>query len=620
MLKNENIICISSIDWDFIWQGHQEIMSAFARNGNRVLFIENTGVRSPTIRDLSRLRKRLIRWFGSIKGFRQEEESIFIYSPVILPFPYSRIARWINRRLLIRPLKRWMRAAEFHQPIIWTFLPTGTALDIISGIEKKLLVYYCIADFNELTDSPGRLKKTEEDLLRICDIVFAQGKVLEDKCRKFNSNVHVFPFGVNTRAFEDFISSSHSAVPEDAKKIKKPIIGYIGGIHKHIDFKLIDFIAGSHPEWSIILIGPIQTDVSVIQTHPNIYFLGKKNFFELPAYINIFDVCVIPYLKSEYTRTVYPTKLNEYHMLGKPVVSTSMPEVEAFNKENGGLVFVAEDHEEFVCKIEGLIKSNDNSLVKSRIESAKLHSWDERIRRMNGLMEESLIRKDNHQALDWQDRMLLLYKSTKKKVIKAVGAFLVLWLLIFYTPALWFIAEPLKISEPPEIADVILVLAGGVGESGKAGQGYEERVQYAVELYKKGLAGHIILSSGYKYVFEETSIMKALTVYLGVPEEAIILEDKAINVYENIRFAKDILIANGWRKVLLVSSPYNMLRVRLVTMKNIPRVKVFYTPIPRSNFYEHSFKLFSKQVTVEQIRAIMHEYLGILYYKFKGFI
>lgn len=144
MLKNENIICISSIDWDFIWQGHQEIMSAFARNGNRVLFIENTGVRSPTIRDLSRLRKRLIRWFGSIKGFRQEEESIFIYSPVILPFPYSRIARWINRRLLIRPLKRWMRAAEFHQPIIWTFLPTGTALDIISGIEKKtsgLLLY-----------------------------------------------------------------------------------------------------------------------------------------------------------------------------------------------------------------------------------------------------------------------------------------------------------------------------------------------------------------------------------------------------------------------------------------------------------------------------------------------
>ena len=52
MLTSENIICISSIDWDFVWQGHQEAMSAFAEKGNRVLFIENTGVRTPTLRDL----------------------------------------------------------------------------------------------------------------------------------------------------------------------------------------------------------------------------------------------------------------------------------------------------------------------------------------------------------------------------------------------------------------------------------------------------------------------------------------------------------------------------------------------------------------------------------------
>jgi hypothetical protein len=59
MLKNENIICISSIDWDFIWQGHQEIMSALAKNGNRVLFIENTGVRAPRLKDSSRIRNRV---------------------------------------------------------------------------------------------------------------------------------------------------------------------------------------------------------------------------------------------------------------------------------------------------------------------------------------------------------------------------------------------------------------------------------------------------------------------------------------------------------------------------------------------------------------------------------
>src|SRR3989338_438386 len=100
MLKNQNIICISSIDWDFVWQGHQEIMSTFAKSGNKVLFIENTGIRTPNFKDIQRLKKRIINWFKSVKGFREEMDNLYVYSPVILPFPYSRIARFINRFIM----------------------------------------------------------------------------------------------------------------------------------------------------------------------------------------------------------------------------------------------------------------------------------------------------------------------------------------------------------------------------------------------------------------------------------------------------------------------------------------------------------------------------------------
>ena len=124
MLKNENIICISSIDWDFIWQGHQEIMSTFAKSGNRVLFIENTGVRTPNIRDIPRLKKRIINWFKTTKGFKNEMENLYVYSPISLPFPYSRIAKWINKYFLLVPIKRWVKTMEFYEPIVWTFLPT----------------------------------------------------------------------------------------------------------------------------------------------------------------------------------------------------------------------------------------------------------------------------------------------------------------------------------------------------------------------------------------------------------------------------------------------------------------------------------------------------------------
>ena len=36
MITKQDIVCISSIDWDFVWQGHQEIMSAFAGNGSAI--------------------------------------------------------------------------------------------------------------------------------------------------------------------------------------------------------------------------------------------------------------------------------------------------------------------------------------------------------------------------------------------------------------------------------------------------------------------------------------------------------------------------------------------------------------------------------------------------------
>ena len=137
MLKDENVICISSIDWDFIWQGHQEIMSTLAKNSNKVLFVENTGVRAPGIKDIPRLKKRIKNWFRGVKGIRREMDNLYVFSPLVLPFPYSRIARWINRYLILPILEKWMEVTNFSNPVVWTFLPTALSLDIAHNLAKK---------------------------------------------------------------------------------------------------------------------------------------------------------------------------------------------------------------------------------------------------------------------------------------------------------------------------------------------------------------------------------------------------------------------------------------------------------------------------------------------------
>lgn len=59
---------MSSIDWDFNRHGHQEIMSTLSAWGNRVLLVENTDVRSTTLRDWPRLLHRVRCWLRGIPG------------------------------------------------------------------------------------------------------------------------------------------------------------------------------------------------------------------------------------------------------------------------------------------------------------------------------------------------------------------------------------------------------------------------------------------------------------------------------------------------------------------------------------------------------------------------
>lgn len=614
MISGEHIICISSIDWDFNWQGHQEIMSTFARYGNRVLFIENTGVRMPTPRDLPRLIRRLAAWLKSVKGFRQVQERLWVYSPVILPFPYSRLARWLNRKLLLRAITRWTRATKARQqPIIWTFLPTGIALDLITSLDHKLAVYYCIADFEAL--APRRkVQRMEREILQRCDLVFAQGEVLKARCERWNTQVHVFPFGVKWEVF----GNAHQAaddVPEDLRGIPKPIIGYVGGLHRHIDFDLLRFIAAGRREWSVVLVGPVQTDLLGLEECRNVYVLGERAITELPRYIRSFDVGIIPYVQSRYTETVYPTKLNEYHALGKPVVATALPEVVAFNQAYGPLVHIAEDHPRFLEQLQGALNQQDDQVAQRRIAVAREHAWDARIEQMSRRIEEALQRVSEDLPAGWKERMTAAYRQPRRRTLRTAGALVGLYLVLFHSPLLWWLAAPLTVAQPPVHSEAIVVFAGGTGESGKPGQGYEERVAWAAQLYRWEYAKKLVFSSGYTYAFREPEVMKALAISLGIPAEDILVEERAANTYQNVVNVRPILDRHGWKTVLLVSSPYHMRRSLLVFRKQAPDVAVVPTPIPHSVFFNRS-----GGVKLQHWWAILHEYAGIVYYWLKGWI
>src|SRR5258705_12061107 len=112
MITGRDIIYISSIEWDFLWQAHQEIARRLAAAGNPVLYIENTGVRAPGLRDTKRVASRLGRWLRAQRsgGAREVTKNIFVYSPLVLPPFGSVLQRLLNRRVCLRRLARISRA------------------------------------------------------------------------------------------------------------------------------------------------------------------------------------------------------------------------------------------------------------------------------------------------------------------------------------------------------------------------------------------------------------------------------------------------------------------------------------------------------------------------------
>lgn len=624
MLKNENIICISSIDWDFIWQGHQEIMSTLVKNGNRVLYIENTGVRAPGIRDIPRLRKRIKNYFRGIKGIREEQKNLYIFSPVVLPFPYSRVARRINKFLLLNVLIRWIKILDFANPVIWVFLPTDLTFELIRNIGNKLIIYYCIDNFSASSIYAKKIENSEKRILQKADLTFVTSKALYDHCSVYNKSVSFFPFGVNMDNFEK-VRLSKTDRPDEFKTINKPIIGYIGGIHKWIDQELVKTICLGLPDFVFVFIGPIQTDILPLSNINNIIFLGSKEHQELPCFIKYFSAAIIPYVVSEYTKNVYPTKLNEYLSMGKPVISTSLPEIVFFNQKYDNIIYIASTPKEFSDSISKALRQNSDYLEKKCIDAAQENSWQKRIEQMSVTIEQAIYRKTIDRDKKWKENVLLFYCKARKNFVRFSLIVSMFYLFIFYTPFIWLLSDSLKITQTPEKADAIVVFAGGVGESGKAGEGYEERVEYAVKLYRQGYAKNIIFSSGYMFVYKEPVIMKALAVSLGVPEEAILIEDKAANTYQNVKFSKKILDEKGWSKILLISSPYHMRRASLVFTNLAKNIKVVYTCVPKSLFYSHEINSETggrnwQRVNLQQIKGILHEYIGIIYYWYKGYL
>lgn len=402
-LRGESILCLASHDWDYLWQRHQELMWRLAEDGNCVLYVDALGVRAPGIRDWRRVLGRLEKWSGQlVRGLRQPMTNVHVYSPVILPFLDSSWAVWANGWWLRFSLHRILRHLGFGDLILWVYLPTPTVMKVVKGLQRKLLVYDCAdAQIHNPRGTVAGLIQSEECLLTQADLVFTTSDSLYRHAIAHNGNVHFVPGGVNLDRFPELPGSSNPS-PADLASTPTPRICYFGQIDDRLDQGLMARVARSVPRGSVVLLGPIRTDITPLLEMSNVHWLGSKAHTALGSYLAQMDVLIMPYQLNDYTTAIYPAKLHECLAMGKPLVATDLPEIRSFDH----VVRIAADGDEFLQHVLEALAEDSEALRAQRRRVAEANSWRSRYEVLAERLGECLEAKEQAalgMPTDWRD-------------------------------------------------------------------------------------------------------------------------------------------------------------------------------------------------------------------------
>jgi len=389
LLRGATIVCLSSIDWAFNWQLPQEVASAFAESGNRVLYVENTGVRRPSIRDAARLRDRFRNWSRAPGGVKPAIEHLDILSPLLLPFPYARSAVAINEQLLTHAVRRWTRSTDATPLIVITFLPTPLARAVIRSLKPDLAVYYCADRLVETSAQAAKLRQSEPLLLAEAGLVLTTSHGLQKTAAAIAGRVEYLPCGVRSAAFAH---ARREAVhrPAAFDGLSGPVIGFTGTMRDQIDVALLTEVAGLAPELSFVFVGPVTTDVTRLAAHANVRFLGPAHHDDIVRYTGSFDAGILPYVLTDYTADVMPVKLKEYLAAGLPVVATHLPEICRFADQQPGAISFADTPETFAAALRLAVAEDSNTSVERRMEIARHFDWNVQMAQMSAWMESEL--------------------------------------------------------------------------------------------------------------------------------------------------------------------------------------------------------------------------------------
>jgi teichuronic acid biosynthesis glycosyltransferase TuaH len=347
------IILLSPINWDGpLFQRPQQVARAFAKLGYLFIYVIPNGS-------------------SEVKGFKEIEKKLIL----------------TNQQELVLGIED-----QYILELYSTHIIDHTNI-IQESLNKDVRIIYEYID--ELSDElaspiPDYFKELHKKILKNEKIFISASadKLLDDVKKYRNKNCTLITNGVDLEHFtgdnfleEDKMDSDYMGF---IKKYKFRV-GYFGALANWFDYELMEYVADQNPSLGIILLGynyDGSLDKANLLKKKNVFMIGPLDYDTLPSYAQYFSVSTIPFLVNEITESTSPVKLFEYMAMGKPIISTDLPECRKYSS-----VLIGKNIQEFNTHIRHCFKKNlSEDYFEMMKKEARDNSWEHKCKQKLALI------------------------------------------------------------------------------------------------------------------------------------------------------------------------------------------------------------------------------------------
>lgn len=391
-MKKPSLLCLATPNWEGNYaKTIVEIMSELAGDFDvlyvdysftfKDLFsIDNSEVPKERIKD----RNKSLRLLQTKQG-----NSIHVLTPpASLPINsltsgalYRFFLKWNSSRY--RNRVRWaMDQLGIKDPVVVNAFNPAAGRYNRGAFGSGKWIYYC---YDNISAAPW-LKKhgayLEQEFIPLVDGVITTSPGLYAAKKNGHDRVALVRNGVDFDLF--YRAYSLRALRADGPR--HPVIGYIGSIDDRIDYRLLDELYRALPEARFHFVGRVMDEnlISDWRKRDRVHFFGAQAVESLPEFLAEFDVALIPFVSNEFTKGIYPLKINEYLASGLPVVSTEFADLSDFKDT----VTLSSDPEKFVSAVRSYIEEDHPAARLARTEIAKNNSWKARANTFRQILED----------------------------------------------------------------------------------------------------------------------------------------------------------------------------------------------------------------------------------------